>query len=284
MSKQYKQFDEKDLPGLPKWPGVYVTGKSVTPEQAKEIIMRTDRSVFSISSYGLGNNHRFADMVRRESGWQPFIDADERLNKIRWDKATTPDQLVSACVECERKFGEFRNFWQLSSAWSHAMNHVNTQYVYNDWMASSYIFGPTGWCHPDGSILVDGHNYGKWPDVKEIMDDWAILLKEFPYLDLQCTLFNAEAMDDNPEPVVTILVKDGEVIACEPDLSLHCERPSPAGQHGRKVEDMVAAFQFGRSENGWPIEWVQEFCAKSAALLNDMMAHPEKYTKTEEQE
>lgn len=59
----------EQYPGLPKWPEAYVTGTAVTPEQAKEIIFRTDRPVTYISDYGFGNDRPFRERCVEAFGW-----------------------------------------------------------------------------------------------------------------------------------------------------------------------------------------------------------------------
>ena len=48
------ELQENEHPSLPKWPASFVTGKTVTPEQAKDIIFRTDSSLAYPSEYGFG--------------------------------------------------------------------------------------------------------------------------------------------------------------------------------------------------------------------------------------
>ena len=219
-------------PGLPKWPGVYVTGKSVSPEQAKDIIMRTDTAVQYITEHGFGNNRTFSNMALRLSGWQQIIDAENVMHQYARDGDQVAVQLEKE--KFKKRFSPVKDSWELRETWEKEMRHVSAGYVYNSWMASSYIGGPTGWCHLDGSIHVDGHNYGKWPSVAEIANDWATLVVAFPYLDLCCTLFDREHSEDGGQPVVTIVVKDGEVIVCQPDLSMHAPASTGVKRQDRK--------------------------------------------------
>jgi hypothetical protein len=66
----------EQYPNLPKWPAAFMTGKQVTPEQAKNIIFRTDLTVVRPSEYGFGNDKQFANMCIDTFGWRPLIDAD----------------------------------------------------------------------------------------------------------------------------------------------------------------------------------------------------------------
>lgn len=86
-------------PGLPKWPGAFVTGKSVTPEQAKDIIFRTDPSVRHPSEYMGGNDRLFRARCVKKFGWQPILDAEGKwfeLNKIE-DQAQKEAAIEALC-------------------------------------------------------------------------------------------------------------------------------------------------------------------------------------------
>ena len=88
---------EAEYPGLPKWPGVFITGKSVTPEQAKEIIFRTDTNVqHGPSDYLSGNDRAFEARIKREFGWLPLIERQDKfwaLSKVE-DEAERDRQRI----------------------------------------------------------------------------------------------------------------------------------------------------------------------------------------------
>ena len=242
-------------PGLPKWPAVFITGTSVTPEQAKEINFRTDNNAQYISEYGFGNDRRFRERCQRLFGWQPVIKLQA--------KTYTPDRDPDAPSP-----------WEISSAWAEEMGMLPTQYVTNDWLASCYIGGPNGWCHPDGTIRVEDKNYGKWPSVEEIVNDWDTLQEAFPFLDLVCTLYSGESCEDHAVPLVSIIVQNGAILVVEADLTLHQgETPQVHDINGSLDHVMSLAFGNYRSERGWPEEWLIEFGARSRAAMDRVLRH-----------
>lgn len=54
--------------GLPKWPQMIVTGQSVTVDQAKNIILRTDSFLTDPYKWSGGNNHKFNTKYREMAG------------------------------------------------------------------------------------------------------------------------------------------------------------------------------------------------------------------------
>ena len=226
------------FPDLPKWPAMFVTGKSVTPTQAKDILFRTDASLQYVSEYAIGGNNRaFRNACMVNFGWEPVV-----------------------CID------------DISDLWKIEMGQVSTEYIRNDWLSSAYVFGPNGWCHPDGTIRFDGHNIGKWPSVEEVVLDWKTLLAAFPYLDLVCTLFDRESGEDSPVPLCTIHINSNDgVMVCAPDLNAHSSTPT-FGSTGRD-------FLCLRSELGWPPGWVEEFGKKSLAVMKKLCPQAFESTK-----
>lgn len=251
-------------PGLPKWPGAFVTGKSVTPEQAKDIIFRTDTSVGYPSDYMGGNDRRFQERCIAQFGWKPLLDAEGKwfeLHKI----ADQAEKEAAIELLCPTKYG-FDNLWDVRNKWQEEMGMVATEYVHNSFLSSAYIGGPHGWCSPSGNIHSDGHNYGKWPGVETIVDDWAALVTAFPYIDVVCSLFSHEACQEERQPVCTIVIRDGKVVVCAPDLTMHDRNVEPVKEFdmGGLLQIMSGDYSY---ERGWPTGWVEEFGAKSTATM-----------------
>lgn len=171
---------------LPKWPQMIVTGKTVTIEQAKDIIFKTDDFLTSNFKFSGGNNREFNDWYRNISGLSQLDDMD----------------------------------WKVSTAIREAVGHIETEYVNNSWASCAFIFGPHGWCHPSGKIEFSD-NVGKWPTINDILDEWTRLAEAFPYIDLNVTLMDGEDSEDESNPVVNIKVKDGIAELQEPDLEVH---------------------------------------------------------------
>lgn len=183
--------------GLPKWPQMLVSGRAVTPDQAKEIIRRTDN--FMTSGYG-GNDHAWNRRTKQLLG---MPDDDFSVTKDY-----TADQ---------------RNaLWRKIDAWREAWGVIHTEYVRNSWLSCSFIGGPHGWCRPDGRIGFTD-NVGKWPSAEDVTKDWQTLATAFPFLRLAATLMSGECCDDHRAPVCTILVRGGEATTVDGDLALHAE-------------------------------------------------------------
>lgn len=173
------------LVGLSKWPQMRVTGPSISPEQALEIIIRTDQFWMG---YG-GNNHE----------WERELCA--RVGFPRMDYGL-PDGDWQAMHAGQERFRE-------------SIGYIATEYVNNHWIASAFVFGPSGWCHPDGRIYFK-HNVGKWPSVEDIMGDWALIAQEWTFLDLDVSLMSGEGNEEDTVPVVNLQVKAGKVTAHDP--------------------------------------------------------------------
>lgn len=170
--------------GLPKWPAMIVQGESVTREQALEIIRRTD-------------------------GW--FL--SRNTNDPKFDSELL--KLLSMPVEPPYSAGGVRNgirqYFDAVDDWLAKWGYIYTQYVSNSWLSSGYIYGPHGWCHPDGTVQFTD-NIGKWPSVGEVAADWRLLVREFPFLNLTATLFDKEHDEDGPHtPLATFTVRNGKV-------------------------------------------------------------------------
>jgi hypothetical protein len=252
-----KILQEHEYPGLPKWPGVYVTGVPVTAQQAKDIIFRTDTSVVYPSEFFGGNDDRFKKRCAAMFGWQTMFEMERHYYRIKSGELRR--------TVAERFMPE--TLYVLRDEWAKEMQMVNTEYVYNSWLSSAYINGPTGWCHPDGTINVQGHNYGKWPGVEDIVADWEALGTAFPYLDLVCTLYSAEACEAHALPVCTIVVKGEHVHVEMPNMELH-PKWKPDEPHEINLASIEAMMRGNySSEQGWPSGWHEEFAAKSVAAM-----------------
>lgn len=163
--------------GLPKWPQMRVAGRQVTPDQASEIIRRTD--TFFAGGYG-GNDRVWEERVKSLVG-MPNMDTDD------WNAS-----------------------WAAQQAWEENWGCLSTEYVKNSWVSCAFIGGPHGWCSPLGTIYFRD-NIGKWPSGEEVEADWQKLAEAFPFLDLEALLMSGESCEDDAVPVVGLVVKDGLV-------------------------------------------------------------------------
>jgi hypothetical protein len=159
---------------LPKWPGMVVVGQPVTPDQAAEILIRTDRFDFHC------NDRDWNGQLIKAVG----LDFSQKFPHYDYNE-----------------MDDVRNFLRV----------LNLQYLHNDCIASSYAFGPHGWCDWRGQIGCNSYNIGKWPSVEEVQADWQLIAEAFPYLDLTCQLFSGEYCEDGIRPLVAFRVKDGTV-------------------------------------------------------------------------
>lgn len=168
--------------GLPKWPQCVIYGNPITKEQALEIIRRTD----SFFDGYFGNNHVFNDLAAKICKLPQMKNYEDKDRNIDWDAYS------EAC-------DMFHEKWQ----------KIDTNYIFNDWISCCWVGGPHGWCHPDGTIAFQ-NNIGKWPDIEDVYQDLETIAKEFPFLELTCTLMNDEEFDAT-ESLVSFKIKDGEV-------------------------------------------------------------------------
>lgn len=220
---------------LPKWPQMLVTGRPVTVEQAQEIIFRTDDFLTNASEYSGGNCHEFNRYYREIAG----------LDQLRVERQY-PEGHTYRVTDWDRMY-QLRN----------SLGIVHTSYVRNNWASSSFIGGPHGWCHPDGTISFSD-NVGKWPSIEEILDDWTGLAQAFPYLDLHVTLMSGESCDDDSEPVINIRVLNGQARPESPDDSVHRGLSAPSTQD--TIAAFIAGIKAGSSrEIGLPDSWYEKF-------------------------
>lgn len=227
--------------GLPKWPQMLVTGRSVTVEQAKEIIFATDRFLTDPYPYSGGNAHDVTKWYRKTAGLD------------RFDDDNSPDFHTPE--------GEI--WWQRRMRWinlvDERLDHLPTEYVRNRWASCAFIWGPHGWCSPKGEIkYLD--NVGKWPDICTVLEDWQRIAERFPYLDLTATLMSGEDGDEDAEPVVNIRVERGLAELQEPDITPHLEN----GVRPRRNWDSMGSLTLLNSgrELGLPENWYREFAAR----------------------
>jgi hypothetical protein len=210
--------------GLPKWPQMLVTGKSVTIEQAKEIIFKTDYFLTDASEYAGGNNREFNKNYRKMSKLDTLIIKSGDHNRTDWQ----------ALDNIRANLGILR-----------------LGYVTNDWASCCFIGGPHGWCHPNGKIFYED-NIGKWPSISEVYLEWQEIAQKFPFLDLTVTLVNND--DEESFPVINIRVINGAVTLGKPDLSEHGVTQYTQGER--------QFFNPFKNEQGLPSEWIEEYAAR----------------------
>ncbi|QDJ96288.1 hypothetical protein Xoosp13_101 [Xanthomonas phage Xoo-sp13] len=162
-----------------KWPAMLVTGDKVTPEQARDIIFRTNGSYIST------NDRDFEAKVMEYLGIP------------------------------KGEYGYYNGYDKLREKFQSLSLH----YLNNDRISSCWVGGFHGWMNWDGTVFSNNYNIGKWPSVEEVLEDWAAIAQAFPYLNLRCQLLNHESSEDIEEPKVTVeyVVKDGTVAMFLPE-------------------------------------------------------------------
>lgn len=164
---------------LPKWPALTVKGANVTPDQAAEILIRTNAW-----TYGC-NDHEWERLVYKAFG--------------------------------VKKGGKYRSYDLESMLHTCEQHHCLTlHYLCNQQIMSAWVGGPHGWCNWKGEIFANTYNIGKWPNVRAVLDEWQQIAEAFPYLDLRSQLWSGETGEDDTRPIVEFVVRNGTVEVIEP--------------------------------------------------------------------
>jgi hypothetical protein len=186
---------------LPKWPAMVVVGRPVSQQQAMEIIIRTDDLGFS------SNDHKF----------------DKELNEYFYDVKIDSDvyDAVITKLGISKELKYSNELYDYMYKKRSEVGRVKLTYLNNSRITSSWVDGAHGWCDWNGNIGCNNYNIGKWPSVEEVYNEWKLIAKAFPYLDLTCQLMNHESscadMVDDPKPLINFVVKNGKVKMTEPD-------------------------------------------------------------------
>lgn len=229
---------------LNKWPGLLVVGKTVTREQAMEIIIRTDSLWFTTNDYKFAKelNGYLFDVKIEESGYGK--DNDAIADKLGVDRSNSWNDVHAYR---ETKLAE--------------VGQIPLNYLDNDRIVSSWIGGSKGWCNWNGKILCDNFNIGKWPSVQDVYNDWVAIAKAFPFLDLKAQLLSTEIcdMDNEPEVVVQFNIKNGKVKMSETkrlltqpkelDFSSMLNFGNPSRERGCTIEMFKEAIDYCRERN-----------------------------------
>lgn len=168
---------------LPKWSRMVVVGDSITEDQAGEILVRT--SDFNFSS--------------NDTNWRAKL---YQVLEIPYDKSK----------------GYFGTDYDKVKEVEKSLKVLPLNYLRNNQIISCYIGGPHGWCNWYGSIGCDGYNIGKWPNVKSVFEEWNLIAKTWPFLNLRCQLWNTEYDDEDSDcsPVIEFVVANGSVSVINP--------------------------------------------------------------------
>ncbi len=230
--------------GLPKWPQMVVTGERVEMKQAKEIIRRTD--TFFTRGYD-GNDHDFNAEV---------------ANLLKIPHITTYGKKKNPYASGEDE--PWSDFWARCDKWKEDWGCIETTYVHNSWVSTSFMGGPHGWCHPTGRIgFVD--NVGKWPSCEDVLNDWKLIAEAFPFLKIGVTLHSGESCEER-EPVCSLMVEAGTVTPVDPaNVNVHENHEEAQRAPGRPGTDFEADMYLLMTQNpdarehGLPSQWLIDY-------------------------
>lgn len=234
IAERHPLDERTKMKALPKWPQMRVVGRNITPEQAKEVIFRTDEFMTDTCRYSGGNNHEFNAAYRRMAGLDGLDSSDDF-------------QSMMGRFDIERKIREKVGFIDLS-------------YIQNNWASCSFIFGAHGWCHPDGTLFYQD-NVGKWPSMEVLTDDWSKVAVAFPFLDLHAMFMSGESCEDGTQVVFSLRVLDGKV--CTND-----DHDAAMARWERACSSRHTRIYLKRNENGLPSAWMDEYAARVRSAVN----------------
>lgn len=215
---------------LAKWPGLLVSGPSISADDAAEILLRTDGGPLVYSPC---------------------------CNDLAWDRAVNEalglapgDYSASSEVRLEQ--GRARERTRNSLGW------LDLSYLSNHQIASSWIGGPHGWLNWSGDVGCNSFNIGKWPSVEDVLGDWSSIAEAFPQLILTGQLLSAEIGEEGSSPIVEFLISGGYVTLRQPfaKLEFSSERDfealmtqrmlNPHGERGCTIDQVQRALEVVR--------------------------------------
>jgi hypothetical protein len=206
--------------GLPKWPQCIIHGKKITEEQALEIIRRTD--TFFESYLCGGNNKSFNEKARK----------------------------ICKIPQMSKDFETYHEWVNRDKKWTEKWKKISLNFLSNSWVSSAFIYGPHGWCHPDGTIEYH-FNIGKWPEVEEIYDDLIILSEHFPFLEMDVTIMSKEWVEEENIPIITLRLKDGEITFIDDFLDVDLSFSTS--------NDKIVVFKGPKAENYFSLNQIQKW-------------------------
>lgn len=149
------------------YPLIYITGESISKEQAFEIIRRTDLFFFQPERSTESMNLK-KDLDMPMNSDDLFYIAEHRLDKIRL-------------------FYDRNEYKKAIDVWADKWGCLNINHFHNDIISSS---APICWCHPNGEIYFNGYFYINVTNfIESVYNDWKIIANEFKFLNLRVLCF-----------------------------------------------------------------------------------------------
>lgn len=135
---------------LGRWPVLLIAGRTVTPDQADEILLRTNWGV------------RCPDRDWQAAAWAIMGITGRRITYrgVTWNP-----------------------FEELESR--QLLGGIDLEYLTNHRIMSTSMDGTDGWCDWDGTVGGFYHVSSKSPSVMAITDEWQLIAAAFPYLSLR---------------------------------------------------------------------------------------------------
>lgn len=210
-----------------KWPAVYVWGDPVSPERAREIILRTDG--FFSTRGGFGNDEGFTNRLVTLAMGKPYNISLWKTSNFSFDKP----EIIRAVTNAFRK----------------EIGYIELSRMYTRWFQSPYVFGPDGWVNEDGKVhlLI---NFGKYPNIGEIENDFKLLCRHFPEIKINMDVWDhkehTELYECDDDPTFSWFIEDGAVIRT---------------QRTRKnlpIEFTEPNFSITTNETNWTLKEIEE--------------------------
>jgi hypothetical protein len=156
---------------LPKWTGMICMGDPVTPEQALEVIIRTD-------------NYNFYNEYYRD------VQLLNLIKKTYTRCLPIEDQISDQTLDIEK--------------FNHMFGILPIHYLNNHMLYHST--GLHGWMKKDGTIKTSSYNIGKRPTKKDLVEEVQIIIDSFPFINnIHFQFLNGEI--DNPIRKVIFSIK-----------------------------------------------------------------------------
>lgn len=156
---------------LSKWTGMICIGDKLTPEQALEIIIRTDRYSFYNDYY---RDVQLLNLVK----------------KTYMKCLPIEDQISDQTLDIE-KFNHMFGILPL--------NYLNNHMLYHS-------TGLHGWMKKDGTVKTSSYNIGKRPNKKDLIEEVQLIINAFPFIkNIHFQFLNGEI--DNPIKKVVFSIK-----------------------------------------------------------------------------